>query len=71
MGNRIRAAITDFHPLFIEAVQEKDRIGYCLDLIIGGSDEEKAKLIIEKGKEVKELEERISEYQSRTADSAA
>ena len=66
-----RSPEEDFHPLYLKAVQEKDRIGYCLDLIIGGPDEEKAKLIIDKGKEVRELERRIDEYQSGAADGAA
>ena len=66
-----RSPEEDFHPLYLKAVQEKDRIGYCLDLIISGPDEEKAKLIIDKGKEVRELERRIDEYQSGAADGAA
>lgn len=54
----------EWHPLFIEAAQKKDYVEYLLDIIDHGSLDEKAELILEKGKEVLELERRINEFES-------
>ena len=43
-------------------------VEYLLDLLLNGSVEEKAQIVIEKGKEVKELEKRIREIESGNAE---
>lgn len=47
-----------WHPLFVEALQEKDYIEYLLDVLLCGSQEERAVLVNEYGKEVMKLERR-------------
>ena len=47
-----------WHPLFVEALQEKDYIEYLLDVLLCGSIEERAALVKEYGKEVMKLEQR-------------
>ena len=54
----------EFHPLFIEAIEKKDYVEYLLDLLFCGSEEDKVLVVIDKAKEVKDLERRIKEYQS-------
>ena len=48
-----------FHPLFEEALQKTDYVEYLLDILQEGSVKEIAALMIEKGREVKALEERF------------
>ena len=50
------------HPLFVEALQRKTHLEYLLDILVFGEIEEKALLVMEYGKEVASLEERISEF---------
>ena len=47
-----------WHPLFVEAMRGKDYIEYLLDVLLCGSNEERAALIKEYGKEVMKLEQR-------------
>ena len=58
----------EFHPLFVEAMHKMSYVEYLLDLLLNGSVEEKAQIVIEKGKEVKELEKRIREIESGNAE---
>lgn len=51
-----------WHPLFVEALQKKSHLEYLLDILVFGEIEEKALLVMEYGKEVASLEERISEF---------
>lgn len=51
-----------WHPLFVEALQKKSHLEYLLDILMFGEIEEKALLVMEYGKEVASLEERISEF---------
>ncbi|WP_276891461.1 CHC2 zinc finger domain-containing protein [Eisenbergiella massiliensis] len=51
-----------WHPLFVEALQKQDYIGYLLDVLLSGTMEEKAALVAEQGKEVIRIEQRISEF---------
>lgn len=51
-----------WHPLFVEALQRKTNLEYLLDILVFGVIEEKALLVMEYGKEVASLEERISEF---------
>lgn len=51
-----------WHPLFVEALQRKTHLEYLLDILVFGVIEEKALLVMEYGKEVASLEERISEF---------
>lgn len=48
--------------LFEEALNQADYVEYLLEVLQMGSAEDKAALIIDKGKEVKTLENRIAEY---------
>ena len=52
------------HPLFVEAMHLMSFVEYLLNLLINGSVEDKAQIVIEKGKEVNELEKRIREIES-------
>ena len=56
----------DFHPLYIEACQQKEPVEIILDILIFGSGDDKAFVLIEKGEEVSDLEKRIQEYKSGT-----
>lgn len=59
-----RAPDEDLHPLFVEAMHQREYVEYLLDLLLYGSKEDKAQLVIEKGKGVIELEKRIREFTS-------
>lgn len=52
---------TQWHPLFVEALQKKDHIEYLLDVLLYDPIEERAALIKDYGKEVMKLEQRLSE----------
>ena len=56
------------HPLFVEALQRKTHLEYLLDILVFGEIEEKALLVMEYGKEVASLEQRISEFICREAE---
>ena len=49
-----------WHPRFVEALQKLSYIEYLTDILLHGEAEEKAALIIEHGKEVVQLEQRIT-----------
>lgn len=49
-----------WHPYFVEALQKISYIEYLTDILLNGETEEKAVLIIEHGKEVMQLEQRIT-----------
>lgn len=51
-----------WHPLFEEALQQISYTQYRLDVLLYGEIEEKAALIAAEGKEVLQLEQRISEF---------
>ncbi len=57
----------EWHPLFVEALQKREYVGYLLDILLDGTEEEKARLLAECGKEVLQLEQRISEYPASRA----
>ena len=59
-----RSPTEDLHPLFVEAMHQRDYVEYLLDLLLYGSREDKAFVLIEKGKGVNELEKRIREFKS-------
>ena len=59
-----RSPTEDFHPLFVEAMHRRDYVEYLLDCILYGSKEDKAFIVIDKGKEVDGLERRIIEFKS-------
>lgn len=52
---------TQWHPLFVEALQKEDHIEYLLDVLLYDPIEERVALIKDYGKEVMKLERRISE----------
>ena len=51
----------ELHPLYLEALMNTDHVEYLLDNLQYGSDAEKAALIIDKERDVKEIEKRIRE----------
>lgn len=57
----------DWHPLFVEALQKRSHTGYLLDILLDGTAEEKALLIAGYGKEVQQIEQRLSEYPASRA----
>ena len=57
-----------WHPLFVEALQKKSHLEYLLDILVFGEIEEKSLLVMEYGKEVASLEQRISEFICREAE---
>ena len=52
----------DWDPLFVETLQKKPYTEYLLDILLSGSMEERAFVIAEYGKEVRKIEQRISEF---------
>ncbi len=53
----------EWHPLFMEAMQKKDYVEYLLnDVLLNGTTTDKAKFILEHGKDVANLERRIYEF---------
>lgn len=57
-----------WHPLFVEALQEKSHLEYLLGILVFGEIEEKALLVMEYGKEVASLEQRVSKFICREAE---
>ena len=51
-----------WNPLFVEALQKKPYTEYLLDILLSGSMEERASVVAEYGKEVRKIEQRISEF---------
>ena len=51
----------EWHPLFVEALQRKNYIEYLIDILLTGTLDERKALVAEQRKEVKKLEQRISE----------
>ena len=64
---RPRQVGEEWHPLFVEAIQKREYTGYLLDILLDGTEEEKAILLAEHGKEVQQLEQRISGYPASRA----
>ena len=52
----------DWNPLFVEALHRQPYIEYLLDLLLSDSIEERAFVVAEYGKEVRKIEQRISEF---------
>ena len=51
--------------MFVEALHRQPYIEYLLDLLLSDSVEERAFVVAEYGKEVKKIEQRISEFTAR------
>ncbi len=51
-----------WNPLFMEALHKKPYTEYLLDILLSGSVEERASIVAEYGKEVRKIEQRISEF---------
>ena len=52
----------EWHPLFEEALQNRSRIEYLLDILISGTAEEKADVLVKHGKEAEQLRQRIAGF---------
>ena len=52
----------DWNPLFVEALHKKSYVEYLLDSLLSDSIEERAFVVAEYGKEVRKIEQRISEF---------
>ena len=55
----------DWHPLFVEALQNQSYVEYLLDTLLSGTKEEKAAVMADKEKEVAALERRLSGFRAR------
>lgn len=55
------------HPLFVEALQRKGYVEYWLDFLLSGMPEEKHTFVAQHGKEVKKIEQRITELSTKGA----
>lgn len=55
----------EWHPLFMEALQQESHVEYLLDVLLSPDIGERAALIIEYGKEVRNLERRMAELAAR------
>ena len=53
-----------WNPLFVEALQKKAHTEYLLDILLSGSIEERASVVAEYGKEVRKIEQRVSEFKA-------
>ena len=51
----------EWHPRFVEAMQKISHVEYLLDTLLSGDIEERAQIMTEYGKDVIELEKRLSE----------
>ena len=51
-------------PLFVEALQNIDKINYFLDTLMEGSHREQIAFLLDNGKAVKQIEERIRSYRN-------
>lgn len=56
---------SQWHPLFVEALQKTSYVEYLLDTLLFGDAGEKEKIVREHGKEVRQLGERLSRINSR------
>ena len=56
----------DWNPLFVEALHKKSYVEYLLDSLLSDSIEERAFVVVEYGKEVRKIEQRISEFTAST-----
>ena len=56
----------DWHPLFVEAMEKYTLIEYKMDVLLSGSLEDRARLILDCQEEVKNIEQRIKERICRT-----
>lgn len=52
----------EWNPLFVEALQQKSYIEYLLDTLLSDRIEERAAVVAGCGKEVRKIEQRISEF---------
>lgn len=57
----------EWHPRFVEALQKTTETEYLLDVLLGGTLEERVALIVDYAKEVTELERRFPKSATRTA----
>lgn len=56
---------SQWHPLFVEALQKTSYVEYLLDTLLFGDSGEKEKIVREHGKEVRQLGERLSRINSQ------
>ena len=59
---------TEWNYLFVEALQNITKVEYQLDILLDGSMQDKAQLIIDYGKEVEKIERRIKGLATTEAD---
>ena len=56
----------EWNPLFTEALQKKPYTEYLLDILLSGTMEERASVVVQHGKEVRKIEQRVSEFAAGT-----
>ena len=59
----------EFHPYFVEALQEIDHVEYLLDTLLDGDISDRAFLISEYGRKVQDIEKRLRRINEHTAGS--
>ena len=57
----------EFHPYFVEALQEIDHVEYLLDTLLDGDISDRAFLLSEYGKKVQDIEKRLRRIQELAA----
>ena len=60
----------DWHPLFVEALQEKTKIEYHLDILLYAPLTERIALVTECGERILEIERRMEQYSRGTEESS-
>ena len=66
-----RSPTEALHPLYVEAMHKRESVEHLLDLLLNGSNEEKARVLIDNAKEVIALEQRIRAIKTGNRNSAA
>ena len=57
----------EFHPYFVEALQEIDHVEYLLDTLLDGDFSDRAFLLSEYGKKVQDIEKRLRRIKEHAA----
>ena len=55
----------EWHPLFMEALRNRSQVEYLLDILLSGTAEEKAGVLMKHGEEAEQIRQRISEDAAR------
>ena len=62
MGDAPKTLEEEWKAEFIEACQQTEKINYYLDLLVFGELQDRIEFLLDSGKDVKRIEERMEEY---------